>query len=356
MKLFACQKCGQLLHFENVRCERCGSRLGFSPQDMKLLTLTLLGEGLYEPFDQGVGQFRYCSNAQYQACNWLVPTDSVSKLCVACEFNRTIPDLSDQNNRQLWQKLEVAKHRLIYSLLRLKLPMVSQRENPDTGLAFDFLADPPTSWGKQQSVLTGHAEGLITINIKEADDAQRAKMRQDMGERYRTLLGHFRHEVGHYYWQVLIADSGYLAEYRRLFGDEREDYGEALKKHYEQGPSSDWRKQFISSYASTHSWEDWAETWAHYLHMVDTLATAYAFGLQIEPLVTEEENLTAGIDRDPYLIKKFDRILELWFPLTIAMNSINRSMGQPDMYPFVISDPVIEKLRFIHKVCCASVV
>jgi len=236
------------------------------------------------------------------------------------------------------------------------LPMISRKVDPKAGLAFDFLADPQGFGDKQQSVLTGHAEGLITINIKEADDAQRAKMRQQMGEYYRTILGHFRHEVGHYYWQILIADSHHLAEYRRLFGDERKDYGEALRKHYQQGAHPDWRKQFISSYASTHSWEDWAETWAHYLHIVDTVATAFAFGLQIEPRVSEEENLSADIDRDPYLIKKFDRILELWLPLTIAMNSINRSMGQPDMYPFVISDPVVEKLQFIHEVCRASVV
>ncbi|MEM8966537.1 MAG: putative zinc-binding peptidase, partial [Bacteroidota bacterium] len=356
MKLFACQKCDQLLYFENVHCERCGSRLGFSSETRKLLTLTPKDKGVLEPYDQRGGQYRYCSNAQYHACNWLVPSTSDGEFCAACQFNRTIPNLSDKNNLRLWQKLEVAKHRLIYSLLRMKLSMVSRKENPDTGLAFDFLADPPESGGKQQAILTGHAEGLITINIKEANDAQRVKMRQEMGERYRTLLGHFRHEVGHYYWQVLIADNEHLAKYRRLFGDEREDYGAALKKHYEQGPRSDWRQQFISSYASTHSWEDWAETWAHYLHIVDTVATAYAFGLQIEPRVTEEDNLTADIDRDPYQMKNFDRVLELWLPLTIAMNSINRSMGQPDMYPFVISDPVTEKLRFIHDVCKVSVV
>ncbi|WKN42443.1 zinc-binding metallopeptidase family protein [Tunicatimonas pelagia] len=354
MKLFSCQKCGQLLYFENVRCERCHSPLGFTPDSMDLLTLVSAGDKTFQAYDNQAEVYRYCANAQYDACNWLIPAYDSNNYCTACQLNRTVPDLADKNNLKLWRKLETAKHRLVYTLLKMKLPLTPKPVSTTTGLAFDFLADWIDVKGEIQKVLTGHAQGLVTININEADDAHRAQMRQDMGERYRTLLGHFRHEVGHYYWELLIADSNNLPEYRALFGDERQNYGEALQSHYQQGPPLGWRDSFISSYATAHSWEDWAETWAHYLHMVDTLATAYAFGLQIQPRVTEEEKLIAEIDRDPYRIRRFDRILELWLPLTIAMNSINRSMGQPDMYPFVISDAVAAKLSFIHNIVRAS--
>lgn len=351
MKLFTCQKCGQLLYFENVRCENCSSQLGFSPRSMDLLTLVSAGEHLFHVYDNPQRQYRYCSNARFKACNWLIPSTDDAEFCKACQLNHTIPNLNEDNNERLWRKLELAKHRLVYTMLRMKLPVVSKATDPQGGLAFDFLADQPGPSGEMERVLTGHADGLITININEADDAKRVQMKQEMGERYRTLLGHFRHEVGHYYWNILVADSGHIEEYRRLFGDERQDYGEALQTHYKQGAPKNWQAQYISPYASAHSWEDWAETWAHYLHMVDTLATAYAFGLQIEPRVTADESLMADIDRDPYRTHKFDRIWALWLPLTIAMNSINRSMGQPDTYPFVVADAVVEKLRFIHQVC-----
>jgi hypothetical protein len=356
MKLFTCQNCGQLLYFENVRCERCGSALGFSPDHLELLTLTPADDGIFGDYNQPSTHYRYCTNARHQACNWLLPVTDSHAYCVACQFNRTVPDLSEDHHRRLWQKLEVAKHRLIYTLLRLKLPLMPKDTHPEKGLAFDFLADQSLPSGEQQPVMTGHARGLITINLNEADDAHRARLQQEMGERYRTLLGHFRHEVGHYYWELLVANTEHVADFRKIFGDERRDYGDALKVHYEQGAPANWREEFISEYASVHPWEDWAESWAHYLHLVDTLAIAYAFGLQIEPRVTGEESLAAEMDRDAYRIRKFDRLMERWLPLTIAMNSINRSMGQPDLYPFVMADPVLEKLRFIHDVCRASAV
>ena len=351
MKLFTCQNCEQLLYFENVRCENCGSALGFYSKELDLLTLQPLENEVYQEHSHPERHYRYCANARHKACNWVLPQDEEGEYCQACQLNQTIPNLDEDNYVSLWKKLEIAKHRLVYTLMRLRLPLVSKEDDAERGLAFDFLADQKLPSGKIERILTGHAQGLITININEADDAKRAQMKQEMGEPYRTLLGHFRHEVGHYYWNVLIADSEHLPEYRRLFGDEREDYGEALQQHYQQGAPKDWQDRFISAYASAHSWEDWAETWAHYLHMVDTLSTAYAFGLQIEPRVTDDESLTAEIDRDPYRIRRFDRIWQLWLPLTIAMNSINRSMGQPDLYPFVVADPVVEKLRFVHQVC-----
>ncbi len=354
MKLFTCQQCGQLLYFENTHCESCGSSLGFLAHDRHLHTLRTQEEGLFSLFHDETKRYRYCENANYQACNWLVSDQQKNPFCLACDLNRTIPNLQEEVNILHWRKLELAKHRLVYALLRFHLPLLSKTKEPETGLAFDFLADQKLPSGKVVSVLTGHAQGLITLNIAEADDAERAKRRLAMKEPYRTLLGHFRHEVGHYYWDQLVAGSSHLLMYRQLFGDEREDYGEALQRHYRQGPPSDWSGNYISAYASAHSWEDWAETWAHYLHMIDTLETAHAFGMRIEPEIAKDESLIAEMDRDPYRLRNFDSIMAMWLPLTFAMNSINRSMGQPDLYPFVIAPPVVEKLRFVHQVCLLS--
>src|SRR6202047_3353338 len=168
-----------------------------------------------------------------------------------------------------------------------------------------------------------------------------------MGEPYRTLLGHFRHEIAHYYWDRLVADSPAIEEFRQLFGDEREHYGAALQQHYADGPAPDWAERFVTAYASSHPWEDFAETWAHYFHMVDTLETAFAFGLRLRPTVAKGAGLAAAIDFDPYAAE-MDRIIDAWLPLTFAVNSINRSMGQPDLYPFVLSPAVISKLAFLH--------
>lgn len=347
MRLYGCKSCGQTVFFENSVCERCGHELGFSSESQSLLTLERDGDFL-RPLGGGA-DYLYCSNAQYGACNWLLPAAKSAEtdgLCDACSHNRTIPDLSITENLEHWQNMETAKHRLFYSLLRLNLPHDTISQNPGHGLVFDFLADLP---GVEERVLTGHDEGLITINLAEADDATRERFRTEMGEPYRTLLGHFRHEVGHYYWNVLVRDAHRLDACRAVFGDDTIDYGEALKQHYAQGEMPNWQGSYISSYATTHPWEDFAETWAHYLHIVDTLETAGAFGLRIHPRRADEELLHADIDFDAYKAANIEQLVEAWLPLTFAMNALNRSMGHGDMYPFVLSPPVIEKLRFIHE-------
>lgn len=216
------------------------------------------------------------------------------------------------------------------------------------GLGFDFLAGPGRGTLQAEEVVTGHARGLITIDIAEADDAVRERHRQDMAEPFRTLLGHFRHEVGHYYWDRLVAGCVWLSAFRTLFGDERSDYPAALRAHYAAGPAADWQERFVSSYASTHPWEDFAETWAHYLHIVDALETAYAFGLAIHPRAGRDAALSVCVDFDPYLQSDFDALVKAWLPLTYAVNSLNHSVGQPDLYPFVLAPTVMGKLRFIH--------
>lgn len=340
MKLFECQHCGQPLYFENTRCESCGHRLGYLPEQATVTALEEEGAS-WRALAEPKALYRFCANAAHDACNWLIAAEAADTFCAACRHNRTIPDLSIPQNLLNWRKVEGAKHRLFYTLLRLRLPLTVKPQDPD-GLAFDFLAAPAGG-----PVMTGHTGGVITINLAEADDAERERARNTMAEPYRTLLGHFRHEIAHYYWDHLIKATPRLAEFRKLFGDEQRDYQQALQEHYANGPPQDWREHFISAYASSHPWEDFAETWAHYLHMVDTLETANAFGLRVHPRVTLGADLAAKIDFDPYRVS-MDRIIDAWLPLTFAVNSINRSMGVPDLYPFVLSPAVVVKLSFIH--------
>ncbi len=351
MKLFECQVCGNALYFENVRCESCDAVLGFLPDAQTLSALVAEGEGRWHALATPGARYRFCANADHDACNWLVPEDSAETRCAACRLNRTIPDLSQPENWRHWHRLEQAKHRLVYSLIRLGLPLANKADDAEGGLAFDFLADPGPTFREGERVMTGHAQGLITINIGEADDAERERHRQDMAEPYRTVLGHFRHEVGHYYWERLVRDGPALDGFRALFGDERADYGAALETHYASGPPEGWSVRFVSAYAASHPWEDWAETFAHCLHIVDTLETAQAFGLRIESGTPHGgQSLAHAAGFDSYTEADFDVLVRAWLPLTYAVNSLNRSMGQPDLYPFVLSAAVIEKLRFVHAV------
>jgi hypothetical protein len=343
MRIFTCQNCGQLLHFENTVCMQCGMTLGFLPESLELSALDLAPDGDCWTARAGGNAWRQCANLSTAGCNWMVPADGDARFCPSCELNRTIPDLSVAGNEERWRALEAAKRRLIYALKRFDLPLESKVEDAVHGLAFDFLAD--AAGGKP--VMTGHDDGLITINIAEADSAERERRRLELGEHYRTLLGHLRHEVGHYYWDLLVRDGGKIEAARAVFGDESEDYQAALDRHYQSGPPANWQENFVSAYATMHPWEDFAETWTHYLHMVDTLDTAASFGLAVEP-DSDDPSLSTEIGFNPYRARNFDRLVRAWLPLTIAVNSLNRSMGQPDLYPFALTPVMIEKLRFIH--------
>lgn len=348
MKLFDCQVCRQTLYFENIRCEKCGHRLGYEPLSGSMLALESETEGdspVFEEAGPGTRRFRLCANADHGVCNWLIPAEDPDTFCLACRHNHLVPDLSKPGNVELWHLMEIAKHRLFYTLLALRLPLRTRAEDPDEGLVFDFLEDAPEGG----SVLTGHDNGRITINIAEADDAERERRRAQMHEPYRTLLGHFRHEIGHYYWDRLVRDTPALERFRALFGDERADYGAALQKHYADGAPADWRQSFVSAYATSHPWEDFAETFAHYLHIVDTLETASSFGVRVRPRgIAEADRLAAHVDFDITADHSFRPVVDDWLPLTFALNSLNRSMGLGDLYPFVLTPPVIDKLAYIH--------
>jgi hypothetical protein len=346
MKLFTCQHCGNLLYFENTVCAVCSHRLGYLPDRQTLSALEPAGDG-FTALAADSAKVRFCANAEHSACNWLVADDGEHALCLACRHNMTIPDLSQADNLARWRKIEWAKHRLFYALVRLRLPIPAASDATEP-LRFEFLADPQEQGAPK--VMTGHDNGLITVALSEADDVQRTALRQAMGELYRTLMGHFRHEIGHYYWDVLVRDGDRLAECRDLFGDDTVNYEDSLKRYYNEGAPVNWQNSFISAYATMHPWEDFAETWAHYMHIVDTLETAAEFGLRVRPRVAADDpDLTAGIAFDSYDAPDAQTLIDDWLPLTYAVNSLNRSMGNPDLYPFVISPPVVRKLQFIHE-------
>jgi hypothetical protein len=335
--------CGNPVYFDSSLCLSCGSSLGFDPLADRILP---------------AANSRLCSNGtRYNVCNWLIPHDSPDDLCLACRLNRTIPDLTRPGNLPLWSRIEAAKRRALRSLVNMGLPLRTLAEDPDAGLAFDIvshIADPAIS--------TGYLAGVITINLEEADDVHRRISQQQLGESSRTLLGHFHHECGHYVWELAFApwppDHPIRAAFRSCFGDESSNYPAALARHYSYGPLPDWESSFISAYASSHPSEDWAETWAHYLHLTEAMETcshagihAHNLSLPLVPIASNAASLppplmNAGASDDP----PFLAALQRWACLTTILNEVSLSLGEPRLYPFVISTTVAQKLRLAHHV------
>jgi hypothetical protein len=340
MLRFNCS-CGTEIFFENNHCAVCGQLLGFEPQRLMLLPLRAEEDG-HGYFSASGQRYRFCELQQDQGCNWLIPAQDNNRQCVSCRTTRTIPTQTLPRNRLRWQRLEQTKRRALYMPFRLGLPLNIIGTNADEysiqtilgqpPLLFDFLEDQRSNPDvMEEFIYSGHNNGVITVNAAEAEDSFRATNRELMNELYRTLLGHFRHELGHYYG--LLLDEGALVEFRQLFGDERADYQAALSHYYEEGARADWLQGHISAYASAHPLEDWAETWAHYLHIRDTLETAVAYKLIDEPLGKNS----------------FELALTDWGKLTVMLNALNRSMGVDDAYPFVITDVIRRKLGFIDR-------
>lgn len=323
MKRFHCV-CGRRVFFENSKCLNCGQALGFDP--VRLDMRSLEGEGAALQTTDGA-KFRYCANrAEYRNCNWLLAADSENSRCLSCAMNRVIPALSKPRNLELWTRVEDAKRRLFYSLLRYRLPF----ESSGTRLNFRIMEDRRRNPDVLESfIATGHLEGTITINVSEADDAARHAIREQLQERYRTVLGHLRHEAGHFYFG-LLATGDNLEECRALFGDEREDYDAALQRYYDQGPTSEWPQRFVSTYASAHPAEDFAETFAHLLHIDDALETARESGLLREADGAQESWIDA------------------WAELAVNLNELTRSLGAEDPYPFILTDAIRRKLEFVR--------
>jgi hypothetical protein len=317
MKQLICPNCRTHVFFEQADCARCGEALIF---DMTQSCIVSAASAMS------------CANRDLIGCNWATEYDD--PYCQSCRLTRTIPNLKAARHLALWKRVEQAKRRLTYDLIRSALPLVVPN---GAHIAFDILSHETAGY----PIMTGHLAGLITMNLSEADDAEREARRAAFREPYRTLLGHFRHEVGHFYWEALVDQSQLISPFRLIFGDESRDYPTALAEYHGRSDRSYNSEAFISEYASSHPWEDWAETFAHYLHIVSTLDSASSLPLSLD------ERSRHTLD-DPYLERDFEALLSLWETVAYSMNELNRSMGMSDAYPFHLTQAARGKLHFVH--------
>lgn len=319
MRAFTCRVCGNGLFFENSVCVSCGSHLGYSRTERDIVPVT---DRRYVDPDGFV--WHMCRNLTLSGCTWLARLEGGQ--CFSCDLTRKRPSDTDTEGLSQFPAAEAAKRHLIVELDALGLPIVTRVDDPDQGLCFDLLSSVA------ENVAIGHHSGVITIDLAEGDDVQRVRIQSELGEPYRTMLGHFRHEIGHYYESLLVRGD-LIGRARELFGDESVSYQSAIDRHYSQGPPAGWEASYISTYATMHPFEDFAETFAHFLHIRDSVDTAAAYGLATV---------------DPTAFSSFrDLVRGVWIPLATALNQINRSMGRSDLYPFVLPEPVLAKLEFV---------
>ena len=315
MRVYTCPACNEPVYFRNLGCS-CGAELSYDPEQ--------------DRFVQGAA---WCSNRQKIACNWIA--EDKDGHCRSCSMTEIIPDAFRDNNVSLWSDAEFAKRWVLSNLSRW-----GWFTNNDAGARPRFhLLSEDTRKG-EKPVIMGHADGLITINVIEADPVERERRRDDLSERLRTMNAHFRHEIAHFLQLRLSEDDTFLKEFRALFGDETADYGEALKAYYANGAPPDFEQRHVTRYASSHPHEDWAETAAHVMHLTDIVDSAAASGLQ------RGDRPTFGYDA--YAEPDAEALISQAVDLGLALNRVNRSMGLQDLYPFVISPLARQKMVFTH--------
>jgi hypothetical protein len=315
MRIFTCPDSGEALFFQNIACAS-GTEVAYDP-------------------DQGVfvTEFTPCANRAPIACNWMA--EGEGGLCRACAMTEVIPDTSTPQNRALWSEAELAKRWVLANLTRWGwFTEADEGRRP----VFKLLSEQTASG--EAPVTMGHADGVVTINVTEADPAERVRRRVELGEPLRTMIGHFRHELGHFFFQRLSERPGFVEAFRATFGDERSDYAAALQRHYAEGAPAGWQQTHISAYSTAHPHEDWAECFAHLLHLADIVDSFVASGLRSDD--------APATDYDPYAERNADRLITFGAELGIALNHVNRSMGLVDIYPFVLTPPIRAKLAFVH--------
>ncbi len=358
MRSFQCSVCSQVLFFDNSRCLQCDSDLGYEPVSghldvVRVRESAASNEVVFGRTEAGDGdRLQRCANRTVASCNWLVAIDVPDGLCASCRLTTVRPNDADAAALADFAFAESAKRRLLHQLNALGLEIVGKEDDPDRGVAFEFRSS------SAELVTTGHDGGVITLDLSEADDAHREQVRQDLGEPYRTVLGHLRHEIGHYFWPRLVVDAGHTEEFRALFGDETVSYQAALDSHYAGDASAEspsvaaWVDTHVSEYATMHPWEDWAETFAHYLHIRAGLDSANSFGFVLgEPALSASRDALAdgsGVSVGP--------MVQAWLGTTLVMNAMSRSLGTGNHYPFVLSPTVIQKLDFVHRLVTSAAV
>ena len=346
MRAFACPQCHVFVAFESDSCANCHTPLGFHLPSKSMLPLV---DGVANVEGQ---RWIRCTQSVTLDCNWLAPeeqTDFGRGRCLAGSLIRREPAADDTLAREKLVPTSAALRRLVYQLDDIGLP-IEPFWRHDGGLAFDLLS----SYTSGEKVIIGHANGVITIDLVESLDDYRESLRIRLGEPYRTMLGHFRHEVGHYYQNILVETgsgaAGYLTECRALFGDETVSYSDAIARHYEFGAPADWQDDFISEYATMHPWEDFAECFAHYLHITDTIDTCREAGMVLHANRVRFSAPHDVVPLDSYADVPVERLLSDWRYVSLLLNRANTAMGKSPLYPFEISPAVVAKLGFVHRV------
>lgn len=304
-------------------------------EDLSVHVITPAGGPAVFAVDGYDGPLWRCLNAAW-GCNWMLAADAGDVWCRSCRLTRGRPDESRQDAVEAWVQGEAAKRRLVHQLDTLSLPIEPRSATSPDGLAFDLVHLPG------EGSVTGHLDGLVTLDLEETDDVHRDRLRRELGEPFRTVIGHLRHELGHHYWNRLVGQSDHLAQFRRLFGDERADYQQAIATHYSPQRAAWDPTRHVTAYAAAHPLEDWAETFAHYLHIIDVTSTAAA-----HHLVAHEH--AGAIAASDLVALDFDEVLAIWRPVITAVNEIAASLGAPTVYPLQPAGLVIDKLTFVHR-------
>ena len=271
----------------------------------------------------------FCANRDVIGCNWIAPKQGA--FCRSCAMTALAPDPEIPGAMANWAETEAAKRWVIDNLGRWHW---FRPEDPGTRPFFHMLADGDTL------APMGHGDGVVTISVSEADAVVRTTRKEALNEPYRTMIGHMRHEIAHMLWWRLSLREDFLTAFREMFGDERADYPAALQRHYEHGPSRDWELFYLTSYASSHPHEDWAETVAHLVHLTDITDSFVATGL-VSPEMPRH-------NWDAYAEPDTATLVRVASALTTRVNHVNRSMGLSDIYPFVLSEKARQKLAFVH--------
>lgn len=335
MRVFHCDRCGAVAAFDAVRCQNCGVELGYLSDELDVRALTPTADGaVFNVLDDGHRALWRCLNAAW-GCNWMLPVGSTTPWCRSCRLTRGRPDHERTAAVTAWASAEAAKRRVIHQLDSLALPIEPRSPDVPDGLAFDLVHLPG------EGGITGHLDGVVTLDLSEADDRHRSQQQHDLDEQFRTVIGHVRHEMGHHYWPRLVGQSDDLPQCRELFGDERVDYATALERHY-SGAGGSWdRTRFVTAYAASHPLEDWAETFAHYLHIIDVTDTAVAHDL----VPTDGSGIVTD---EPLRNLAFAEVLAAWQPINDALTAVAESLGAAPLYPFTPVGLVVDKLAFVH--------
>ena len=334
MRRFTCESCAEEVAFDALRCASCSSPLGYVPAQQAVKVLHPAAGAVSFSISGDDAEFWRCPNSA-RGCNWVLPAGTGDIWCRSCGLTPGRPDETNPDALAAWSTAEAVKRRLVHQLDHLALPIDPRSDATPDGLAFD-LVYVPGQFGP-----AGKVDEAVTLDLADADVQDVGAPPRRVHAPFRTLIGNLRHKVGHHYWHRLVGQSDHVTPFRRLFGDERADYPAAIEPH-QAAVAHHWdASRFVTGRAESHPFEDWAETFAHYLHILDATDTAEAYRLPDGQCEMGRPQSSPGGGT-------FAEILRLWRPTAPAVNALAASLGLPAVYPFQLTGVVLQKFEFVH--------